>query len=247
MSQQATFKSRKMAHVGVACALLMSTAAQAQNLSFAAGRDFPASGTDTSVNLVVGGDFRDNGKTDVVTVTTGALQGGSRVSILLGNGDGTLQAPSTITSSAQLINAIAVGDFNGDGKPDLVTVSTAAPPSISVFLGNGDGTFGAPVVTTLATPPQLTGALVVADFNVDGKSDVALTASAPQVNAGSVEVLISNGDGTFKAPVIYPIASISPLLAVGDLNGNGTPDLITGAVHKSPFFWGTATAHFKQP
>ena len=208
--------------------LLFSSPARAQSVSFVAGHDFQASQADTAVILIASGDFNNDGKIDLLTVTT--AQNDYSISILLGNGDGTFQAPSTITTAPPAgITAIAVGDFNGDGKPDFAVLNQSTN-SVVVYLGNGDGTFQAPKTTTIANPPQLTGALVVADFNKDGKADVAVTASAAQSGTGSILVLIGKGDGTFQSPVTYAVAPASNLLATGDVNGDKNIDLITGGV-----------------
>ena len=110
---------------------------------------------------------------------------------------------------------MATGDFNGDGKPDLAILN--ADNTISIFLGNGDGTF-----TAKASAGTLSGGLgiLVGDFNGRGKLDLA-TANA----AGTaVVVLPGNGDGTFGSGVMTWIAG--PPVAVGDFNGDGKPDVL---------------------
>jgi hypothetical protein len=120
--------------------------------------------------------------------------------------------------------AIAVGDFNGDGKPDLA-VSNNCPASgcglsdsstVSILLGNGDGTFQ-PHVDYLVGSPS---GLAVADFNGDGKLDLAVA------NNGSVAILLGNGDGTFQTAVDYATPGTTSSVAVGDFNGDGKPDLV---------------------
>src|SRR5438132_10876928 len=82
-------------------------------------------------------DFNGDGKRDIVVTST--TQG--TVTVFLGNGDGTFQAPKTSSPGAAL-GTVAVGDFDGDGKQDLAVVSPSN--GVSVFFGNGNGTFGAP-------------------------------------------------------------------------------------------------------
>src|SRR5579872_2048689 len=102
--------------------LSISTIASAQSVSFVAGRDFQASQSDTAVSLIASGDFNKDGKVDLLTVTS--TQNDYSISILLGNGDGTFQAPSTITTAPPAnITAIAVGDFNDDGNPDFAVLN----------------------------------------------------------------------------------------------------------------------------
>jgi hypothetical protein len=112
---------------------------------------------------------------------------------------------------------VAVADFNGDGKPDLAVTTVL---SVSVLLGNGDGTFQAGVNYTAGPTPA---SVAVGDFNGDGKPDLAVP------NPGRynfVIMLLGNGDGTFQeAPNNYPAGSGPVFAAVGDFNGDGKPDL----------------------
>ncbi len=147
------------------------------------------------------------------------------VSVLLGNGDGTFQTAVSYGSGGEDALSVAVADVNGDGKPDLVVAnqcfssSNCTNGSVSVLLGNGDGTFQTALITST---PELPGieSLAVADFNGDGKLDVAS-------GAGNV-LLLGNGDGTFQTP--YTLGAGGPGIAVGDFNLDGRPDLAVGGV-----------------
>jgi hypothetical protein len=140
---------------------------------------------------------------------------------------------STLVPDGSGASEVALGDLNGDGALDMV-VSNTLINTVSVFLGNGDGTFQSPRsfdVGAFSLPfngpffPELTSAfrgLVLADFNRDSLLDVAVTNFA----TGDVSVLLGRGDGTFEPQRRFD-ATTGPLpLGVGDLNGDKIPDLI---------------------
>ena len=118
---------------------------------------------------------------------------------------------------------VLTGDFNGDHAADLAFVCTASSANpISVVLGNGDGTFRAP--NSVPGPALGTGAgnkIIAADFDGDGKTDLAYIAAN-----GNLIVLLSAGDGTFRSLVTTPTNSKLSLAATADLDGDGRPDLI---------------------
>ena len=126
----------------------------------------------------------------------------------------------------------AVGDFNGDGRPDYAvpqngSTSTSGGGGVYILLGNGNGTFTAGTALTVASPFTPTS-VVVGDFNGDGKQDLAVL-DGGTANTGSVNIYLGNGDGTFQSPTNFPVAtqaSASRLLAVGDFNLDGNQDLV---------------------
>lgn len=169
-------------------------------------------------------DFNGDGKLD-------AALSGVQTTILLGNGDGTFTAaPSQPPiTSLQLVAA----DFNGDGKIDLALASNEnnapfAPTPITILLGNGDGTF-----TAAPSQPQFVALqLVAADFNGDGKIDLA----AINGTGNAVAILLGNGDGTLTAPSTLPTDPNFGLFrfALGDFNGDGKPDVAIAAAPNNP-------------
>src|SRR5207253_6356815 len=116
--------------------------------------------------------------------------------------------------------SVSVGDFNGDGRPD-VAVANHNSSNVSVLLGNGNGTFQAAVNYGVGTLPY---SVSVGDFNGDGKPDLAVA----NYGSNNLSVLLGNGNGTFQAKVNYGSggAGTGPIsVTVGDFNGDGKPDL----------------------
>ena len=114
--------------------------------------------------------------------------------------------------------SVAVGDFNGDGKPDLAVVNNNNN-NVSVLLGNGDGTFQAAVDYGAGDFPRW---VAVGDFNGDGKPDLVVAAEF----SNAVSVLLGNGDGTFRPATSYLAGTYPWSVAVGDFNGDGKLDLV---------------------
>ncbi len=174
--------------------------------------DFPAGGP---VTYMVAADFNGDGKLDLAFVHGG----GSTLSVVLGNGDGTFQAPVSYATGNDSTH-LATGDFNGDGKLDLVTTD-GADNTVSVLLGNGDGTFQARSAHSTGTFPI---AVATGDFNGDGKLDLAVT----DASANTVSILLGNGDGTFQAHVDYTTGRDPQAVFVADFNADGKLDLAVG-------------------
>jgi len=184
---------------------------------------------DVGTNLlsVAVGDFNGDGKPDLVAVNAGSMffglfNGGDfpggTVSVLLGKGDGTFETAVKYAGGGA---SVAVGDFNGDGKPDLALANGGYSGSISILSGNGDGTFQVPSNPRGGSFYQ---SLTVADFNGDGRPDLAVV----NTTSDDVSVLLSRGNGTFRASTRYGTESIPVSVAAGDFNGDGKPDLVVG-------------------
>jgi hypothetical protein len=180
---------------------------------------------------VAAGDFNGDGIPDLAVADYGSLFFGAnpgRVSILLGNGDGTFQAAQHY-STGVTTGFVAVGDFNRDGILDLVVANNGDYPTgqgggVAVLLGKGDGTFQAPVNYAAGSYPS---SVAVADLNGDGNPDLVVT----NFYSKDLSVLLGNGDGTFPAAINYPVGPYSQsgndviAVAVKDFNGDGKPDL----------------------
>jgi hypothetical protein len=163
-------------------------------------------------------DFNGDNQLDLAV----ANRLGHTVSILLGNGDGTFRAGSTLSFNGDPYS-LAVADFNQDGNLDLVAAGEGNS-GVGIFLGNGDGTFRpAQYYPTGDTPLSV----AVGDFNGDGNIDLATGNSGSfPLYTGTVSVLLGNGDGSFQTHRDYVTGSGTHSVAVGDLNGDGTPDLV---------------------
>jgi hypothetical protein len=172
--------------------------------------------TGTQPESVVVGDFRGIGRTDLAVANIVR----DTVTILLSNGDGTFtQATSSPISVGEFPASIAVGDFNGDGKLDLV-IENVASENLTILLGKGNGTFTR-VTESPATGIE-PGQVVVGDFNGDGKLDLAFS----NAYSNGVRILLGNGDGTFAPVSAISATGNSPgAMAVGDFNGDGKLDL----------------------
>jgi FG-GAP-like repeat len=196
-------------------------------------------------------DVNGDGKPDLIyfysdSYTNTYIAG---IAVQLGNGDGTFKAPVSIpfysqsTYSPITSQVIASADLNGDGKPDLILLTENSTvdqnlgsyeAQIQVALGHGDGTFASPV--TVTGPSEMTGVLygtngyapvVVADMNGDGKPDLVALGADSNGNT-QVAVILGNGDGTFKAPMLqsYDGQYLEGVgLAVADFNSDGKPDV----------------------
>jgi hypothetical protein len=168
--------------------------------------------------FVVVGDFNDDGVLDFAV----ANAADSTVTVLLGHSDGTYVTKATLPVGNDAYS-LAIGDFNGDGILDLAVANLGGTSlfngnSVSILLGNGDGTFATKATAAVGQYPS---SVVVGDFNQDGISDLATANSGD----GTVTVLLGIGDGTFSGRVSLTAGGSPNSLAIGDFNGDGIPDL----------------------
>ncbi len=160
------------------------------------------------------GDFNQDGIPDLVVADAGC----GEVTILLGVGDGSFTEGGTFSTGSGGLSpySVAVGDFNSDGKLDLVTADETLSKA-SVLIGNGDGTFQTHVDYTTCTDSRK---VVTGDFNGDGRLDFAVS------SYNGVSVLLGKGDGTFQPETFYSLITPDhPYMLTADLNGDGMLDL----------------------
>jgi hypothetical protein len=178
--------------------------------SFGKARNFAAPSAPQSVAI---GDLNGDGNLDLAVADTGS----NSVSALLGNGAGGFGA-ATSYAVGRFPDSVAIGDLNRDGKPDLVVGNSgSSQKSVSVLLGNGDGSFGAATNLTLNSGPT---SVAIGDLNGDGIPDLAASRRATVVS-----VLLGKGDSSFEAAKSLAVGPGPSSVAIGDLNGDGNLDL----------------------
>jgi hypothetical protein len=177
---------------------------------------YPTGEFSTSVAV---GDFNGDGYPDLVTGNSGA----NNISVFLGNGDGTFRAAVNygLSNAGGGPNSIAVADLNGDGRADVITADQAG--TLSVFFGNGDGSFQTSVTYGTSQTSSGDSVLVVGDFNGDGYPDVA----AILYGSAGLQVYLGSSNGTLHLTyTAFAIGGIFPSnITTGDFNGDGKLDL----------------------
>lgn len=196
----------------------------------------PTSPSLGTISLNPGGaavaDFNGDGKPDIaLALTPSQIPDSGKFQVALGNGDGTFTA-GQLTQSLGAFQ-VYTGDFDGDGNADLAILNgseISQPPidSVSVFLGNGDGTFTFKSITPAGNYPL---AAAVGDYNGDGKADLAVL----DLNTSTITILLGNGDGTFTPGPQTPATGVTPVaLVAADFNQDGILDLAVANSGMSP-------------
>jgi len=183
--------------------------------TFTSGTFYQA-GSDSPLGLVIG-DFNDDGVADVAAI------GGEGVWLFRGQGGGLFN-PGMLAASLQYgARTVAAGDLNGDKKLDLVVVNSNGPGFVVLF-GNGNGTFQSPV--TFAQPASA-ASVTVGSLTKGGSLGIVVTSPA------GLYLYFGNGAGKFYGPYVKDLNEASPIggsILIGDVNGDGIPDIVTSGV-----------------
>jgi hypothetical protein len=192
----------------------------------------------SSLTAVAAADFNHDGRIDLAVTSLAP----DSLRVFLGNGDGTFQ-DGVIYQSGVRPRSIAVGDFNSDGQLDLAIANeiTGTPGTVSILLGNGDGSFQTPMAVGAGMRPK---AVVAADFNHDGILDLAVA----NFISNNVSILLGRGDGTFQAAVDYLAGQRPRSIAAADLNHDGAIDLAVAdsATSKISVLFGNGDGTFQK-
>jgi hypothetical protein len=196
--------------------------------SFAGPRHY---GTGVFPVSVAIGDLNGDGAQDLAIANSARYKPLGTVSVLLNKGDGSFRARRNYTT-AKTPESVVIGDLSGDGKPDLATANRVAG-TVSVLLNKGDGSFQARQDYRAGGRPR---SIVIGDLTADGKPDLATSnvkhASATRTR-GTLSVFPARGDGSFAPRHDYRTAKFPVSLALGDINGDGKPDLVAASVSAS--------------
>ena len=194
------------------------------HLALSAGSISVAAGSNGKVTVIADTTLVNSSGTISLTATSGSLSHAAQVAATVGKFlTPTFATRVDISTGGTTPSYLAVADFNGDGFNDIAVANTGSH-NITVFLSNGDGTFKAPVMTTVNLPPPATlGPIVAMDFNEDQKQDLVISTAASPLYAIP---LLGNGDGTFTQQ--NSIVSVPGFLqGIGaDVNNDNHVDLV---------------------
>ena len=240
--------SPQNARIAIRCGVsalmaFMTLAAAASTVQFKPVQTYSVS----NPTWVVVGDFNNDGKRDMVVINKGdpTVNDLGGVSIFFGNGDGTFQSAKNVAIGKNCTSAVA-GDFDGDGNMDLA-LRTGDPNvnddgDVTIFLGNGDGTFHqGQVLTPGKNPSSGTSPIVALDLNGDQHLDLVVANYIDH----SFSVLLGNGDGTFQPPVAYTVIGQPQSVFAADLTGNGRKDLVVFGGYVVSYWYGNGDGTFR--
>jgi FG-GAP-like repeat len=210
-------------HYIVSIVLVLFALFLSQNIASAQSASFSRTDHPSLGNNHIVADLNGDGIPDL------AGTGRNSVSVMLGNGTGSFRLKVDYPAGAQTQD-LAAGDFNGDGRMDLVVSLADAAISLSLLTGNGDGTFNAPVNFENNAAQEDSPAVVATDLDNDGRLDVVLAHAiscfvSPCVIARTITVMLGFGDGTFQQPFDIDVGTGMSRIAVGDFNRDGIKDL----------------------
>ncbi|MGH9501706.1 MAG: FG-GAP repeat domain-containing protein [Terriglobales bacterium] len=188
--------------------------------TFSAGANVPLSTFGLQGGVVV--DVNGDGRLDVLTIDSENL---ARIAVVLGNGDGTFQAATTLARlSGPAPNQIFFADFNGDGKLDFAGLRDGR---VQIYLASGSS-FLAPVGLVTPDNVYLASSASAGDLNQDGKPDIV----SVNTTTNSVTVYLNNGDGSFRTGVTYTnaggLSTFPGESTIADVNGDGKNDIVVG-------------------
>lgn len=196
----------------------------------------------SSPQSIVTGDVNGDGFVDAVT----ANSGGNTLSILIGDGKGGLSSKNVVVTGNP--GAVALRDFNGDGRLDIAAVTTTGSygdrtADLSLLLGDGKGNFATSNPISLGDIGSGGSDLTVADFNGDGRADIAA------VSGGKIKVLLADPVRTFIP--VFETEQFTASITSGDFNGDGRIDLATTSSNytntNATVFLGNGSGSFSRP
>ena len=201
------------------------------NGTFGPAIESPIASNTASLRTIAVGDLRGNGIQDVVFESKAQNQTNGynfATGVMLGNGNGTFQAPVYLPSFTDFRpQELVLADTRGDGKLDLIAAN-GYYQNVSVLLGNGNGTFAAPVDYAAGVGDD---ALITADLRNNGITDIV---TANRID-DTVSVLLGNGNGTFQSHVDYAAGGTPTSVFAAEMNGSGNVDLVVSNIPDDAF------------